>query len=999
MSETSRQDTGSDSVSAYFTNRDHICRAFRRTVDSERLARRIVVLHGVGGVGKSSLVRMFRIICQESRIPNAIATGDAHHSEVSIIEAWAEQLASQRIELPSFASMLKRFRDIESRIRLEAARTKPPSPGAAHAIVTRTAKLTVKAGASFVPVFGPVLDVLGDVGIDVASDWLMGRGFKYAEIEFAREPASALTNAFLDDIARIAGQRRIVLMLDTCEKVAALDRWIASIAEGIHRNIVLVLAGRDMGRLLSDSTAAKWIADAEVVPVEPLTREQMVELAARYYETQVGRRPDMMQIASVVEFAHGLPLAVTAAVKTWIMYPNATSFGEVRGEAAAEVVKRLREGVPADVAEVLEAASVVRYFNKSILRHVSGHSDIEASYAVIKDLPFVRSGWVGSNSVWRIHDSVRWFMDQQIRTDDPDRHKELHQRAVAYFESHTEDAEPEEADRVALERLYHLVAANEKRGMQAVQEYAEQLVRLEAMHALRTIVNEMAIYPLARPASSLWREYYGVRIDHLEWRSSGLLERYERLFNDPNADAKLKAYALCDWAQAAMAQRFRYLPSILERALEATVASLNSDVEVDQKLAANYEWQADLYYLGQDDWDRSLSAIEDAKAFFRQRNDRIGLSVIERHVQSLAAVRGDWPRYILARELALKHLGDTDARSSLSASVNVNWIPALAWAGRCYEAECNAKRGIEAMRRTGWSNLSGALRDLGLILTLQDRFVDANVAFHECEQFHDTLSSPQSERTTLYRWRLNALLREGKVAEARAAANSLEMIYSEARYESAMAELYALAGLAAELDLREQEALDYYWKGINARFRVYHINRSRVGYVRIRAKQGNLDDIVEIMVNLEQWAIPYQHRDHMATLRIIQAQLAWDSTLDTWGTGEDTAFDLYREGLMLALQHNRFTLDELMFGRAHRSPNVPIVEQCMNRGSSGTRMIERIAEWWSMGMNQPTLGDAPTISPLPLDVPLIDAERIAREREPGDGSTQIPVLDRLVAAM
>jgi hypothetical protein len=40
-----------------------------------------------------------------------------------------------------------------------------------------------------------------------------------------------------------------------------------------------------------------------------------------------------------------------------------------------------------------------------------------------------------------------------------------------------------------------------------------------------------------------------------------------------------------------------------------------------------------------------------------------------------------------------------------------------------------------------------------------------------------------------------------------------------------------------------------------------------------------------------------------------------------------------------------------------------------------------------------------TISPIPEDISLLEAERIAREREPGDGSSQISMLEQINAAL
>ena len=40
-----------------------------------------------------------------------------------------------------------------------------------------------------------------------------------------------------------------------------------------------------------------------------------------------------------------------------------------------------------------------------------------------------------------------------------------------------------------------------------------------------------------------------------------------------------------------------------------------------------------------------------------------------------------------------------------------------------------------------------------------------------------------------------------------------------------------------------------------------------------------------------------------------------------------------------------------------------------------------------------------TISPIPEEIALLEAERIAREREPGDGAPQRTVVERIEAAL
>jgi hypothetical protein len=43
--------------------------------------------------------------------------------------------------------------------------------------------------------------------------------------------------------------------------------------------------------------------------------------------------------------------------------------------------------------------------------------------------------------------------------------------------------------------------------------------------------------------------------------------------------------------------------------------------------------------------------------------------------------------------------------------------------------------------------------------------------------------------------------------------------------------------------------------------------------------------------------------------------------------------------------------------------------------------------------------DIDTISPIPEGIPLLEAEKLAREREPGDGSMQRSVVEQIEAAI
>lgn len=66
--------TNPEGLEAYFTDVEHLREAFRALIAAPALPRRLLVVHGVGGVGKSSLLRMFCLHCKSVRVPVAIAS-------------------------------------------------------------------------------------------------------------------------------------------------------------------------------------------------------------------------------------------------------------------------------------------------------------------------------------------------------------------------------------------------------------------------------------------------------------------------------------------------------------------------------------------------------------------------------------------------------------------------------------------------------------------------------------------------------------------------------------------------------------------------------------------------------------------------------------------------------------------------------------------------------------------------------------------------------------
>jgi hypothetical protein len=448
---------------AYFTDVEHLRDAFKNYVTAPTLPKRIFVIHGVGGVGKSSLLRMFRLHCKSLNVAVALASGDEQKSVLDVLARWIEDLKADGVSVALFSKTFKQYRAIQAKVDKQAkkaqdARSRMADVAGKAASKTAEAAGGALAGAalgSIIPGVGTAIGgvlggVLGGMGADALEDWLRGFLTK-PDIDLLLDPAKKLSEDFLADVASAAEKRRIALMLDTFEQMTALDNWVCEMAQRLHANALLVIAGRALPNW--SRAWQSWQMHAQVEELKPMTEDVMRDLVRRYYATMRGGEPNSAQVEAIIRFARGLPMVVTSAVQLWIKY-GVEDFQSVKTEIVANLVDRLMEGVSSALIPALEAAAVVRWFDQPILRAVMGLTDVRELYNELRRFPFVRTRAEGL----ALHDAVREIMDENLRVQDSERHCELHERAAAYFEKRLEKETDEEAERLGLERLYHRVA-------------------------------------------------------------------------------------------------------------------------------------------------------------------------------------------------------------------------------------------------------------------------------------------------------------------------------------------------------------------------------------------------------------------------------------------------------------------------------------------------------------------------------------------------------------
>jgi hypothetical protein len=207
----------------------------------------------------------------------------------------------------------------------------------------------------------------------------------------------------------------------------------------------------------------------------------------------------------------------------------------------------------------------------------------------------------------------------------------------------------------------------------------------------------------------------------------------------------------------------------------------------------------------------------------------------------------------------------------------------------------------------------------------------------------------------------------------------------------------------AEIKHDQEKANGYYITGLSWKFGIdFFRSNSLTGLVRVKHAQGEHHAIPPLLAEAEQLAQQYEYNDHLASLRLTQGM-----TTDVMGlngqnashpsveSNQSVVIGFFKQAMIYALRYNRFLLDEVLSGRPQGTPLRPIIPYCLERGQEGREILMTLRDWWKTGINDIGTPRPDTISPIPEAIALLEAERIAREREPGDGSAQKSVVEQI----
>jgi hypothetical protein len=188
-----------------------------------------------------------------------------------------------------------------------------------------------------------------------------------------------------------------------------------------------------------------------------------------------------------------------------------------------------------------------------------------------------------------------------------------------------------------------------------------------------------------------------------------------------------------------------------------------------------------------------------------------------------------------------------------------------------------------------------------------------------------------------------------------------------------------------------KQCLDYRWTS-----RRYFECAALTGLVRVKFALNEIRDAVDLFVQAEQIAEEHQYHNLLASLHLTKGHIQWSGPIESWSGGFDAVALSYKRALLHALKFNRFLLSEVLWGDQVSTPTVDIIAQCLLQRAEGQTMLAALTNWWESGKDDFTLEISNNVTQFEVNIiTLIEAERLVRHREPGDGTIQLGVIQIL----
>jgi len=437
-----------------FAGREQELERFRKEINASPLRYIIFYLHGLGGVGKTTLLNRYRNIAQDTDF--LIADTDEQQSDIpSVLGRFARQMNTQGFMLKRFDERYKTYRQ-----KLDEIASDPEAPQGVFELLGRTAVRVAFTASGLLPVPGlqMVKDLLPQGDIETKA----GEGLAYLakklmnkdDVALLRNPIPILTEIFFEELNAIAEKKRILLCFDNFEATHSyLQDWLLHLREQRpSQNIRLVIAGRD-------APGTRWDVLRNVTL--PISLEIFTEQEAEQFLDLYGIK-DVERRREILEFSGRLPVLMG-----WLAVPEGTDSD--LAVPTNDMVERFLTWVPDQASRQWALSGAIpQFFNVDLLASLGESQpsavDAPTAFEWLKTMSFVQQRTEG----WRYHPIVRLMMLKYQKQKSPQTSRRLHTAMAAYYDLKRSEVSASVKEpwtnrqwcKDTLVYIYHYLAAN-----------------------------------------------------------------------------------------------------------------------------------------------------------------------------------------------------------------------------------------------------------------------------------------------------------------------------------------------------------------------------------------------------------------------------------------------------------------------------------------------------------------------------------------------------------
>jgi hypothetical protein len=282
-----------------FTGREEELALFRSLLPLERsLAIDILVVYGIGGMGKSRLLDQFQQVATENSIPTARIAPQVQFTIYDFLMRVYQQLKPS-LRFPQFEKGLKYHEEIEMKLVRHGEIPRP--------VLRMFVKGTFSALKSLLDT-----SALNELMSEKKIEEHIGKIYSIVgrkEGDFWMKPGENLTDFLVADLNGYCATRRLVLFADTYELMGTFDEWLRErVFANLGEHALLVIAGRNQLKHKGWQEFSMLIRQHELQPFD--TGESGSYLQRKGIT-------DEHLIAEMSDYAGGHPL-MTAHLIIWV---------------------------------------------------------------------------------------------------------------------------------------------------------------------------------------------------------------------------------------------------------------------------------------------------------------------------------------------------------------------------------------------------------------------------------------------------------------------------------------------------------------------------------------------------------------------------------------------------------------------------------------------------------------------------------------------------------